>query len=386
MNCLIISDYKTGGAGHVALATGAILRLNKFDVRYFFGSDYFNFSLTNYLRNNEAYLRLEQILASYKPDIIMLHNFDNLLSPHILTVIKKYKRNSSVKVIMTLHDYHILSPSNSLTYYKNMKKHFFDGLPNLADLLLNSLDKRTYFHGVARLLQWGWYYKCLQLRDVIDDFICPSLFIMNKAKKLIKPDKLHLIHNPTEVSQVADINKTKSKDEVLITYVGRLTEEKGVLPFFSALTNYSFELSEKVIFQIIGTGDLYDDLERQITKNKTHNIEIVLLGQLENKDVLRAFFKSHYVLLPSTCYENAPLSLIEGAMCGCKIITMNYGGMKEIADQQQLSFLMDNFDEGTLIELIQDVIKNRNISVTGEKIRSSYSGDNYFNLLNKLFD
>lgn len=386
MKILIVSDYKTGGAGHVANATGDLFNGMEDDVKYFWGSDYFKFSLSNYLMNRDASSRLQVILKEFNPEIIMLHNFDNLLSPHILTVIKNYKKSQCVKVIMTMHDYHILSPSNSLTYYKNNKKSFFHELPNLKELLLNSLDKRTYFHGVARLLQWGWYYKCLQLRDVIDDFICPSLFIMNKAKKLIKPDKLHLIHNPTEVSQVADINKTKSKDEVLITYVGRLTEEKGVLPFFSALTNYSFELSEKVIFQIIGTGDLYDDLERQITKNKTHNIEIVLLGQLENKDVLRAFFKSHYVLLPSTCYENAPLSLIEGAMCGCKIITMNYGGMKEIADQQQLSFLMDNFDEGTLIELIQDVVKNRNISVTGEKIRSSYSGDNYFNLLSKLFD
>ena len=36
-------------------------------------------------------------------------------------------------------------------------------------------------------------------------------------------------------------------------------------------------------------------------------------------------------VLPSCCYENAPLSIIEAVASGLYILTMNYGGMKELA-------------------------------------------------------
>ncbi|WP_140205916.1 glycosyltransferase, partial [Vibrio parahaemolyticus] len=69
----------------------------------------------------------------------------------------------------------------------------------------------------------------------------------------------------------------------------------------------------------------------QLSQDRKLKFNISVLGYLPIEQVREVLIESDYVLLPSIVYENAPLSLVEGVFCKCDIITMNYGGMKEIA-------------------------------------------------------
>lgn len=374
---LVITDHRTGGAGIVAQETASILSNNGCTIEYFWGSDYYKFSPVRYIYNRDAKYKLESLLNSYNPDVVMLHNFDNLLSPVILKGIKNYRKNNKVKVIMTLHDYHILSPTNSLTYFVKGEKRFYSNVPSITEILLNRIDKRSYFHGLLRVFQWVLYYKFQSLRNIIDHYICPSEFIFSKASQVLNSDKICLLRNPSVIIE-SPVEEKRNKDEITITFVGRLTEEKGIHEFLNAVVSGVYDIDSKIIIDIIGDGELRSLIQDLIDKNFNENIVINLIGRIPKDCVQKHLSNSDYVLLPSLCFENAPLSLVEGAFQGCKILTMNYGGMKEIANMQNCSFLMDNFDSESIGRLFSHVINSKDFRVNNTDILFKYSPENYF--------
>lgn len=60
--------------------------------------------------NFEAKNRLARLLREFKPDVAHLHNIYHHLSPSIIGVLKKNK----IPIVMTLHDYALVSPNYNL--------------------------------------------------------------------------------------------------------------------------------------------------------------------------------------------------------------------------------------------------------------------------------
>ena len=86
---LVISDHRGGGAGHVATQSGVLFLEQGYDVDYIFGDDFFTFNALGYCCNINAIDIIRKKLASSKPDIILIHNFDHLWSPLFLIEINK---------------------------------------------------------------------------------------------------------------------------------------------------------------------------------------------------------------------------------------------------------------------------------------------------------
>ncbi|MDN3475543.1 glycosyltransferase family 4 protein [Pseudoalteromonas sp. APC 3355] len=359
---LILSDNNTGGAGVVAAESKRALEEAGFICDFFFASQFFKFNPIRYLYNHKAQVLLRNKLNLYKPDFIMLHNYDNLFSPSILFELKKYKHRNSTPIIMTLHDYHVVSASNSLTYFEKSKKMFFNELPNLYTLLSKKLDKRSYIHGLARILQWYIYYKIFKLDKEIDVFLCPSKFIEGFLIERIGKNKALFLPNPCRVDYKPI---RKQLDVINVTFAGKLYYEKGIYEFLKAIEGYK---SRKLInINIAGEGEYYDlvkSLAYIINKNKKLNVNINVLGRVNKEKLIDLLDISHFILLPSLCYENSPLTLIEGAYRSCRIITMNYGGMKEIGNNISGSILLDRIDKDSVRTMLDEITSRDDTSFT----------------------
>lgn len=380
MKILIISDYRTGGAGQVAKLSGEILATQSYDVQYLFGIDFFKFNLMNYLLNINGFNIVSRKIESYKPDIVMLHNFDNLWSPFILKAIKKYKKtNSKVKVLMTLHDYHIISATNSLTYYEGSQINYFDKVPSFSELLKKRIDRRGRIHGYARILQWYLYYSVLNLNSTIDTFICPSKFIMNKCVQRYKEGNVKVIYNPTKFINSNKIKKVGASLKIL--FAGRVSKEKGILDFLKLIISSSVEIKRKIHFDIIGEGDLLDEL-KEVTEGSRSRIHVH--GRKSHDFVESKLSTSNFVLLPSTVFENAPLSLVEGIFKGCNIITMNYGGMKEIGEQLTSSILLDELTQPSvdnMLKALDDFEDSSEYKKQRDLLTGNYGVEEYIRLI-----
>lgn len=354
---LIISDYKTGGAGGVAKLSGEILESHGYEVNYLWGCEHFKFKPLRYLYNSKARRLIRIKLQEIEPDIVIIHNFDNLFSPAILIEIKKWKRHNLVDVLMTVHDYHIVSASNSLSYYEENRKRLFSSPPCFSTLIKLKIDRRGYFFGLARICQWYFYYPVLKAEKVIDFFLCPSWFMYEMVCYRIIENKVRLIRNPSQFDSESHIRLNSDTEYLILSFVGRVSEEKGIFQFLDSLSNAYGDSQTKLEINLVGDGEKLEDVI-ELVSSFPASLRVNIHGKRDSNFVKETLSRSDYILLPSICYENSPLALVEGVFCGCRIVTMNYGGMKEIAEKVPGSILLNDLTTKELNRMLDLIRKN----------------------------
>lgn len=382
---LFINDYKIGGgAEQVVLQTIELLK-DTYDIDYFYGSEIFEQpnNILDYIYSNKYYKLLLDKLNNTKPNIIHIANYYHLLSPSILQAIKIYKQTNSIKVVMTTHDFHILAPNSGFTsfsWYGNkinkLKKN-----PTLFDVLIQKWDHRGIHYSITKQLQWIYAYKIKKLDTVIDTFISPSNFVANFLKQKYPKKHIFVIRNPLPDSfSTLHYQTTSHSDHLNLIYVGRISSEKGLNLFLTQLKKIK---KIKYTFTVVGDGEQLIHL-KQLLKNSNIQNNIIFKGRLAHRETLKEMSNKDILVLPSILYENAPLSLVEGALNGLKILTMNYGGMKEIAEICGNYYLLneniDNLEKGLLY------LKDHNFTDYTNKINSIFLAKNYTDRMKEIYE
>lgn len=107
-------------------------------------------------------------------------------------------------------------------------------------------------------------------------------------------------------------------------YVGRLSEEKGPQVLLKAWA----QLGVNVPLKIAGDGPLRDDLGREIGASGLSGVE--LLGQVRSEEIAGLLHGACFLVLPSVCYENFPLTIAEAFAYSVPVIASRLGSMAEI--------------------------------------------------------
>jgi len=188
----------------------------------------------------------------------------------------------------------------------------------------------------------------LKSYDKIDLFIAPSKFLIAKFKEWgMDTAKFHQLYNFVDLEQLTPATQI---GEGLI-YFGRLSEEKGLLVLLKAMK----ELPD-IKLKIVGQGPQLAILKEFIKDNQLANVELTgyKTGQ-ELYDLVRA---SRLVVLPSTCYENNPLALLEAFALAKPVIGSNLGGMAELITEAKTGFLFAAGNDEELASKIKDNYNN----------------------------
>jgi glycosyltransferase involved in cell wall biosynthesis len=216
-----------------------------------------------------------------KNDSIILHAY-----PGILKYFQRYR--DVANIIMYYHN-------NNLSYLENEGINFFkqhsDGLIVLNEKPFEELLSNQFYN--------VW---------VLNNFVDLSFTISNEYKK---PDYF---------------------------YSGRLVRDKYIFELCTAFKKvYSGSISSKLYI----AGDFYDkDYENKVRSSFKNELNIVFLGKLSKKRLYQQQSLAKYTLLISNS-EGSPLSLLEGAALGNKLIASNILGCKEIIDSFG-GFLINN--------------------------------------------
>jgi len=330
---LFINDFKNGGGAEEVIKQTINILKEEYCIKFFYGSKEYKKakSVKDYIFSKENHDKLLRYLFTYKPDIIFVANYYHILSPSILAAIKKYKIDRPyIKVIMTAHDFHILCPNSGFRYFSWFSNKFynFEKLPSFFDLITKKYDKRGIHYSLIKQIQWMIAYKFLHLDNVIDIFISPSEFLASFLKKKYNKN-VFVVRNPLPIAdKVENILRKNKHDELKLVFIGRVSEEKGLLPFIKHLQNIN---DIEYTFTIIGNGEEVKNIKYFVESHKIDH-KIQFKNKIPREEVLKELENYDVLVLPSLCYENAPLSLVEGAIKGLGLLTMDYGGMKEIAE------------------------------------------------------
>ena len=287
----------------------------------------------------EARKKIMQVIDDFKPDIVHMNNINFQLTPSIIYGIKK----KGIPLAWTVHDYQMICPNHLLYNFdkntpceKCVKGSHMHCIKNKC--IHNSLVKSILGVIEAKL------YSLLKTYKKVDLLVCPSNFLENKllsAKKYYE-GKTKTIHNFINKEKFAT---TDQKEDSYIVFVGRLSKEKGIENIAGAAA-----LLPQYNFIVAGSGP-DEDMLKGIQN-------VTLAGFLTGDELTKLMGNAKVLLLPSVCYENCPLSILEAHSMGVPVVTMNSGGMAELVKNGVTGTLVNEpTPEGIALKL-KETIEN----------------------------
>lgn len=143
----------------------------------------------------------------------------------------------------------------------------------------------------------------------------------------IRPEKVVTIHNAVDFQSYSDMKVERGVKEKVVTFLGRITYQKGPEYFIEAaykvLQRYS-----NVRFVMAGSGDLMDRSIRRIAKLKMAT-KFHFTGFLRGQDVQKMFAYSDVYVMPSVS-EPFGISPLEAMRSGVPTIISKQSGVAEV--------------------------------------------------------
>ena len=245
---------------------------------------------------------MEAVLDEVRPDVVHLHNVYHQLSPSVLRPL----RERGVPAVMTVHDYKLVCPT-----------YLFLDKGSLCEACLGG----HFTQAVRRrcrngsLVQSGLMAAETAVHtrrgsyDPIGVFLCPSEFLRGKLTEGgVYPDRLRLLHNFIDTSAAVPAGPPGGP----VVYAGRLSHEKGVDVLVRAAA-----LLPDVPVVVAGDGPQRRELEALAHEVAPGRVRFT--GRLPKRDVAELVAAASVVAVPSRCYENQPLAVLEAFAAGVPV-------------------------------------------------------------------
>lgn len=308
-------------------------------------TDYENLSLPNKLSaainliyNRKTAKAFAKFLDSFQPDLIHAHNIYGGLTTAILDAAKKKK----IPVLITLHDYKLICPSYTLLNRGKICEDCQGG--KFKYCLLHRCHKENLAASLVYCLESS-YNKWMGKYNSARYLICPSRFSFNKhIQNGISENKLTYLPNFVSID---DYQPNFSPGEYIL-YAGRLSKEKGAITLLKAVKNIS------VPVKIVGDGPAKDKCASFVRENKMSHVTFE--GYKTGDELKNLFKNAAFLVFPSQCYENAPMTILEAFAYGKPVIGSNVGGIPEMVSDGQTGLLFTMGDHLQLRDKIKSLL------------------------------
>lgn len=150
-------------------------------------------------------------------------------------------------------------------------------------------------------------------------------------------------------------------DDILLIFVGRLTEKKGVKYLIQAMAKVKIRYPEAKML-IIGHGGLKDDL---IHLSKRLNVDesVIWLGAVAN-DLIPNYLASADIFIgPSIIAESGDTEglgvvFLEALAAGCAVVASNVGGISDVIIHEKTGLLVEQKNPDQIVEAIIRLIED----------------------------
>ena len=294
----------------------------------------------SYFYHFEAARKLELLIKKEKPDVAQIHLIWGQHSSSILRVLKRM----NVPAILTIHDYRLVCPNYTFRNGKGevcekcQGKHYWE-------CILNKCCKGSYPMSVMMAAEMYFRNHVIHSPKYINGLIYVSNFSKSKHEQhmpSLKNIKNTILYNFSD-KIYESVNEPSSEHYFL--YFGRLSYEKGV----KTLIN-SFIHQKEYVLKIVGEGPEGTVLREEVAKAGAKNIQF--LGYKNGEELRSIVRNAYFVIVPSECYENNPMTIIEAYSASTPVIGSRLGGIPEIMEDRKTGFLFSSGNEEELTDII----------------------------------
>jgi len=283
----------------------------------------------------DARRRLRGLLRAARPDVAHLHNVYHQLSLSIVDEL----RSARIPIVMTLHDYKAACPNYHLLTHDGLCQRCVGGA------YWNAVRHRCLkgsVAGSAIAAVEAYVNRIRKQYAKVDLFLAPSTFLRDVMVRAgLPPNRIEVLRNAVP----AAARPRPVPAHPRFVYFGRLSAEKGV----DAILDASAEISAGIDLTVFGTGPLEDDLRRRVERE---GLAVQLKGFVSREVLEDELTTTTAALLPSKCYENCPMSLLEAGALGVPTIASDIGGIPELVTSGVDGLLVPVGDGRALAEAV----------------------------------
>jgi glycosyltransferase involved in cell wall biosynthesis len=282
---------------------------------------------------------ITDVLRTFRPDVVHLHNIYHQLSPSVLRPVGR----AGIPAVMTLHDYKLACP----TY------RFLDGhgiceacvphrfwSPTLRRCNRGSIAASTLSGAELTV------HTLIGAYAAVHRFACPSRFLEGKMRAgRVYPERLRWVPNYVDASAI----EPKSAPGGDVLYAGRLSDEKGVDVLLEALAR-----APELRADVAGDGPARESLER-LAASLGVDDRVRFRGRLEAADVRDSMRAAAVVVVPSRWYENMPITVLESFAAGVPVVASGLGGIPELIEDGRDGMLVPAEDPMALAQSLRSM-------------------------------
>ena len=163
------------------------------------------------------------------------------------------------------------------------------------------------------------------------------------------------------------IKKKFNERNNLVGYIGRLSEEKGVLNFVKAIPEIMKKRGD-LEFLIGGDGQLRDKIERYL-EGENLNDKVKLPGWIPREEFLTYLNELKLFVLPSYT-EGLPYTILEAMACGTPVLATPVGAIPDVIKDGETGFIMENNSPECIAENIVRALAHPNINEITKNARA----------------
>jgi len=139
----------------------------------------------------------------------------------------------------------------------------------------------------------------------------------------------------------------------VVSYVGRLHEEKGVLNLARAIPKVLAKRDD-VTFIIIGEGQLEGELRSYVAAHALSK-NVTLEGWIPHEELRDYLMRSKLLVLPSYT-EGLPHAMLEAMACGTPVLATPVGAVPQVIRDKETGFLVRDNSPDRLAEAILETL------------------------------
>ena len=261
----------------------------------------------------EARRKLAALLDEFPADVAHLHCIYHHIGPSILPILK----SRGVATIMTAHDLKLACPAYLMHNAGGVCERCKGG--NLTHVVRNRCIHGSLAASALVMVE-STVHRALGLyRNNLDRVVTPSRFHRNKLIEWgWSPHQIEYIPNFID----CNLHRPVFEPGGYFIYFGRMSAEKGLRTLVAAA------IVSGVSLRLVGSGP--QEAELRAMAENTPGIEF--LGYLSGESLWTQVRGARAVVLPSECYENAPMCVLEAFANGKPIIGAAIGGIPELIE------------------------------------------------------
>jgi len=298
--------------------------------------------------NYRSVSEIKQLISTFRPEIVHIHNLYPLISPAVLSTIHRFH----IPIVMTVHNYRLVCPNGLFFYNGEICERCAGG--NEWNCIIKNCEG-SFPKSLGYSLRNFYARKRRLFSSNICRFICLTDFQKEKLMKNgFTREKIFVLPNFLDAKHKED-NPISSKS--YIAFSGRVNGQKGFDLIIKAMNFLETEYTLNKVLPILTAGQCDSVFISQFKIPES----IKFLGTLPKEEMDNYYRNARFLVFTSRSYEGAPIVFLEAMKHHLPVIAPRLGAYPEIIEDGVNGLLFSPGDPVDLADKISSLSSNEDL-------------------------